>query len=218
MRYLNLALYSEGRTDDRFLSGLLLRLTQDVCAGDVEMAEQVLALADPGSPSSGTRHDRILQAATAARGAWQILFVHADADADANRARSERVDPALALLKQRFGLKGLGVGVVPVRNCEAWALADGDALRRVFGTRLDNQALGLPATPKQVESISDPKQVLEAAFKATRPSGRHARAGVASRLTQLGEEVSLDLLRQVSAFSALDSELRQALASMHILR
>ena len=42
---------------------------------------------------------------------------------------------------------------------EAWALADGEALRSAFGTVLDDRELGVPAKARDVETILDPHQV-----------------------------------------------------------
>ena len=112
---------------------------------------------------------------------------------------------------------GSGVAVIPVRETEAWALVDGDALRNIFGTTLTDGALGLPPSAGAVEAVSDPKDSLNRAFATTHPTGRRRKQGVSPLLNALGEQVSLPLLRQLTAFVSLEDELREALRQLRIL-
>lgn len=221
MHYLGLALYAEGPTDYYFLRPLLLRLCDDICRHDasqrVELSEDVIALDHPDSAQDAPRERRVIEAAQLARGAWRIVFVHTDGAGDSERQRSVLVQPALDLLQQHCARDGVGVAVIPVRETEAWALADGDALRQVFGTTLDDTRLGLPA-PGAVESERWPKERLEKAFFATGPSARRRRQGVSPLLNALGDTVALSRLRQLAGFRALETELRQALHALNILR
>lgn len=100
---------------------------------------------------------------------------------------------------------------------EAWAIVDGDALRQVFGTTLTDDEMGVSPTGS-AEAVTDPKVSLNAAFSATHPSGRRKKQGVSPMLNALGEQVSLQQLRQLDSFSALDCELRLALRQLRILQ
>ena len=220
MRYLGLALFSEGPTDDRFLVPLLQRLCQDLClkhSSELVDIADVLPLKNPKGEAGAPRAERVARAAVEAADAWQILFVHTDGAGDAGAKRAQLVVPAIALVQKRFCATGAGVAVVPVRETEAWALADGDALRFVFGTTLDDVALGVPVHARQVEAIADPKQVLERAYARTGPGGRRARAGVAALLSSLGQQVSLARLRQVDSFARTEAEAMVALESLRIV-
>lgn len=221
MQYLGLALYAEGAKDYHFLPSLLQRLCEDVCLrealGPVEVNE-VLPLNHPENTNDAPRDKRIHAAAAAADGAWNILFIHADGAGDPARVRHEQVDPALALLRQSHSGKGQGVAVVPIRETEAWAIADGEALRRVLGTRLTDRELGLPPSAAAIEATSDPKAVLSGAFQATQPTGKRRKLGISPFLNALGEQVSLLRLRELSAFSDLETELKTALRELRILR
>ena len=220
MRYLGLALYAEGSTDYHFLRPLLQRLCEDLCASEavnpVDVSE-VLALNHPAETNDEPREQRVLAAAKEAQGSWCILFVHADGASDPARARNEQVVPSLELLREAFKDKGVGVAVVPVRETEAWAIADGDAIRSAFGTSLNDGQLGLPAR-RAVEAAADPKAVLLAAFHATNPSGRRRKQGTSPYLNTLGEAVSLEHLREIGAFNRLVVELRAALRQLEILQ
>lgn len=220
MQYLGLALYAEGPTDYSFLCPLLERLCEDLCTGEaVEPVEVsvVLPLTHPVRLKDAPREKRILAAAQEARGAWGVLFVHADGAGNPARVRDQQIQPAINGLHSTPGADGRGVAVIPVRETEAWALVDGDALRRVFGTTLTDHALGLPSSAGAVESALDPKASLNDAFNATYPTGRRRKKGISPLLNGLGEQVSLPLLRQLSAFAALEDELRQALRALRIL-
>lgn len=221
MRYLGLALYAEGKTDYYFLAPLLLRLCESVCAEAVEPVEfagETLALDHRSEANDAPRDQRVLDAADQARGAWQLLFVHTDGANDPVLQRARLVEPALALLRARWGEDGLGVAVVPVRETEAWVLVDGDALRNVLGSTLSDEALGLPLSPQDVEAQLDPKAVLRAAFWATGPTGQRRRRGTSPMLNALGEQVALQRLRRLPSFQLLEEELRSALRTMRILR
>ena len=220
MRYLGLALYSEGPTDDRFLGPLLHRLCQQLChehATQLIDISNVLSLIDAGPDREKPREERIEHAALSARGAWNILFVHGDGAADPVRAIQNCVAPGLLKVHENPLFQGsAGVAVVPVRETEAWVLADGDALRAVFGTRLTDAELGIPSNPPRVEKLTDPKSVLENAFKATNPSKRRARAGAAALMDALGDRVAIEKLRLVPSFQKLDLELLHALRQIQV--
>ena len=220
MRYLGLALYAEGPTDYYFLSPVLLRLCEELClraATDPVEIGTILALDDPEQARHLGREQRIEAAAVEARNAWNILFVHTDGEGDPERAAAERVEPALARLKALDGNTGIGVAVIPVRETEAWAILDGDALRQVLGTTLTDQALGLPRTARDAEKAKDPKALLNQAFKATQPTGRRKSLGTSPYLGALGEQVALDKLRDAPSFATLEAKLTDALRRLAIL-
>jgi hypothetical protein len=221
MHYLGIALYAEGPTDYYFLRPLLQRLCEDICLREsphsVEFSE-VLALDHSDRVKNEFREVRILEAAQAARSAWRILFVHTDGANDPARAREQLVQPALALLQQEMAEEGCGVALIPIRETETWAIWDGDALRQVFGTTLSDQDLGLAGNANSVESMADPKAALNHAFYATEPSARRKKQGVSPMLNALGEQVSLERLRQIAGFALFEAELKQALRHLKILR
>lgn len=219
MHYLGLALYAEGRTDYAFLCPLLLRLCEDVCRGARQAVDigGVLPLDDPPGMARAPRDERIARAADEARPAWNILFVHADADADAHAALRERVWPSAERIRQRAYARAEIVAVIPVRETEAWTLADGDAIRRVLGTSLGNEALGLRSRGASLERLGDPKEQWNAILAAARRSRRSPRRDLAGLLPPLGERCDLDCLRELPSFQHLEADLRSALAHLQIL-
>ncbi len=105
-----------------------------------------------------------------------------------------------------------GVGVVPVRETEAWAMADTESLREVLGTTLSGEQLGLPRTGPEIEALLDPKATFASVVRAARP-GRHSRRRPApvSFLDLLGQQTRISELKRLGAFCTFQGELRAAL-------
>lgn len=217
MRWLGTALYAEGPTDVRFLQPLLQRVCTQMCSvgcsAPVEVSD-VLDLQPLPRTHGQSRGDRIAAAAREAHTAWSILFIHADADSDQERAIRERVEPARALLRADRGAQT--VGVVPVRMTETWAMADLRALKSAFGTTMSDHELGLAdVVAHGADRLTDPKATLAAAFRASHAK-RRARS-VAPYLGLIGETASFNELRKLDAYRLMESELRVALQTLGFL-
>lgn len=170
----------------------------------------------PVNHRDATRGDRIANAAERAQGEFHILFVHADGGGDAQQARRNSVTPGLALVRERLGENGRrGVAVVPVRETEAWALADAEALLDVFGTTKSATDLGLPRSAAEIEKLLDPKATFAAALTRARPGRRgRRRPSPAAFMDLLGERSSIAALSSLSAFTMMLDELRHALRDL----
>lgn len=218
MRYLGLALFAEGPTDHWLLAPILRRVVEDLCvsyAQEQVLIGEVLELWSPADSKSADRATQILQAAREAVGAFHVLFIHADGGGDPDAAVVQRAMPAIGRIAEETSLRGtLGVAVVPVRETEAWALVDGDALRAGLGTLLDDVALGVPNRPRDVEELVDPKQVLNQALAMIVRSPRRRRTLRASFFPRIGEQVRLQLLMDVPAYMHFREELHRALLTL----
>lgn len=220
MHFLQPALFAEGPTDHRFLKPLLDRLCVDLCLrsrATVETAD-VIEL----QPATAHRHlpraACIAKTALSAKSSWNLLFIHADADGDEQAARAQRVWPGIDELHRLLNsARHPAVAIVPVRTTEAWALADGKALRHAYGVTLDDRQLRIPTNPRDVEQLPDPKSALLASFLATSPSRKKARGGVAPYLGLMGGNVSIAVLRRVPAFAQLETDLLAALVSLRMI-
>ena len=216
MRYLGLALFAEGPTDHRFLRPVLSRLTEAIFLPEPVVMGEVLELHSPVPAGAARREERILTAARDALGAWDVLFIHADGGGDPGGARSGQIEPARQRIAAELAGAGESVAVVPVRETEAWALCDPDALRRAIGITLSAEALALT---RGVESIPHPKAALQRVGE--RSAGRRgARRTLGSDLflRRLGEAIDLERLRAVPAFQRLEADLREALVRLRVVR
>lgn len=212
LRYVTTALDAEGPTDYRFLSSLMRRLVEQHCldgaTSQVEVGE-VVGLDKRAADRAEARTPRY-------RDAFDLIFVHRDGAGDPPRAIREHVEP------QRRALAAAGspaqiVGVIPVREMEAWALADGDALRRVLGTTLTNTGLGLPSTIPQLERVTDPKRLLvDVVAKVVGDRKAHSQAP--SYLGLLADEIDLASIRLLPAFARCDAEVGDALRRIGVVR
>lgn len=222
MRYLSCALYAEGSSDYDFFPPLLIRMCEQICiqGGKGEPVEigPLVNLIGSRTRRDGTLAQRIEDAALASADSWTLLFVHTDGAGDPDRAIEERVTPAKTRLLESLGERHQLVPVVPVRELEAWILADGDALRASFGTTLSDDELGIPKRRKDVEKVADPKVMLEHALAATNPPRNVKRAGPPMYYASIGQLASLSALRQVPSFERTWLALMDALRALAIIR
>jgi hypothetical protein len=215
-RWLGLALYAEGPSDHRFLDELLRRTVEHLLidAGHAVDLSPVQRL--PVTTGESERATRIAAGAEGLQGAFHLLFIHADGAGDPERARCERVQPGIDAMHDRLGSAGrCGVAVVPVRETEAWALADSACLRRLLGTTRSANELGLPESADALEALADPKATFAAVVQAARPRRRgRRRTAPGSFLDLAGQQASVSELGRLKAFSTLLRELEAALQGL----
>jgi Domain of unknown function (DUF4276) len=197
-----MALVSEGISDDRFLLPVLQRSAAQLCPADaqVDQAFSVRAAAGPAAVAD------VVTALANRSGAFRLIVVHHDGGSDPDDARSRWVSS----LEDRWRAAGNSepvVGVVPVRETEAWALADPLVLRAMLGRSRSDRSLGLPPRPADLERLPDPKRTLRLLFE------RHRRWDP-EYLQGLGAGVSLDRLRELPAFRRWENDLEAALKSL----
>ena len=224
MNSLVLALYAEGRTDERFLPVVIQRTLEQILA---QRSRQVVDVPDPivvdGSIDreySG-RAERILEAARCAHG-YHALIVHADADHPTpERAMEERIRPGFDLVRQSAeAVCRQLVPIVPVQMTEAWMLIDSRALREVIGTALDAHSLGLPQHARRVESDPDPKHTLNQVIQialANRPR-RHRRFDIGALYEPLARQISLAQLQAVPSYSRFVGDMTDLLIDLHMAK
>jgi hypothetical protein len=214
LRYLGLALHCEGPTDRRFLEPLLRRALLQLVARNssvaVDIAEQFVDLA---ARSRDLKH--VARQISDAAPAIDLVFLHADGGNEPERARRERIDPVVGEIHVDRLLQL--VPVVPVRETEAWLLADPEAIRSTFGTTRSIGELGLPANAGEVEHVADPKALLETAYQRTvgpRRRRRRATRGHEGFFALLGEQVALARLQDLPAFRRFEADLISALRQL----
>lgn len=224
MTTLVLALYAEGRTDERFLPIVIQRTAEQILTLRGRMTVDILEPMVLGRKvidheKHPTYAERVLAAARHTAG-YHALILHADADhPTAERAMSERIQPGLDLVQQTDErVCDQILPLVPIRMTEAWLLADPDALRAVIGTRMDAQALGLPARSRQVESDPDPKQTLQQVIQtalANRPR-RRRRLSLGSLYEPLARQINLEQLNMIPAYQQFVDDLTKTLINLHL--
>lgn len=165
------------------------------------------------------RDQAILSMALKAAGSFDVLFLHADGGGDPSSARSTRIDPAVKRIHDETRLEGSRIcPVVPVRETEAWALADGDALRMAFGTGLADPDLGVPQHVRLVEQVTDPKRALRDPLEQVVGSRASRKVGAASFLPKIAETLDFAVLQDVPSFARLISDLNAVLMGLGFYR
>lgn len=216
-RYSTLAFLREGKTDEVFLSKVLLRATERLCSLHAG------GLVDFGPLQELMPQDRTMEAckkvAVDCAGRYDILFVHTDGNGDPEKARRERVAPIAQAVRESGHPPCRAVPVVPVRMMEAWALADGDALRHALGCAKSDSEFGLPSPRQNLEKESDPKSLLNHCSAVARGGrrSRRTRGGPSSGfLDRVAEAVSLDSLAKLPSYSRFERDLLGALVDLGI--
>jgi hypothetical protein len=199
--YLRAGLYAEGPTDYAFLSPLLDRLMDELALsrftgryilGDCEGI-------DAPRPRPAARADRIAAAIHESWDRCTVFVIHGDGAGDPERARREQIVPGIEAARVMRADRPVAVAAcIPVREIEAWMLADPDVFLLV-GART------APVCPAEPERELDPKATLR---RLLRESGlRRPRPDYAI----FGANVRFERLRELPAFVAFEQELIHAL-------
>lgn len=221
MRQLVVALFAEGRTDERFLPVVIQR------TADWILRQRALTLVEVLEPETmepdseaGNQAERILSVARKAAG-YHALIVHADADAPTREdALAHRIEPGWQLVREAENqiCRAL-LPIIPVRMTEAWMMADVEAFRQVVGTDLPADQLGFPNQPHEVESIQDPKQELGVALNQVFTGQRRRRkVNLGQYYEPLARRIRMEVLERVPAFRAFADDLTELLQRLSFIR
>jgi hypothetical protein len=158
MSSLSLALYCEGNTDRDFLPTIIQRTAQDILNKRARRYVEVLAVDVVAGISKQKDGQDILEAAMQMYG-YHAMVIHKDADSRTYKATREQCfEPGYLLAKhnRHMACEHL-IPIIPVREVEAWMLADHEVLRKVLELQERLQNLGLPKRAALVEADPDPK-------------------------------------------------------------
>lgn len=144
-----------------------------------------------------------------------LLFVHRDAEADDREVRVKEIKRAIDEFCPRVCPMVPYVSVVPIRMTEAWFLFDEAAIRRGADNPNGKSSLDLPRL-SSMESLRNPKEALIDAFLKAKDlnARRSKRVGTSKSLYLVAENITdFSPLRRLSAFQALEEELRHVVES-----
>lgn len=143
-----------------------------------------------------------------------LLFIHRDAENEGREKRLSEIQEALNVLDDQI-LSSVSdfVPVIPIRMTEAWLLIDEQAIRKAAGNPRGKQSLALPS-PRQLESIPDPKDTLQKLLKqASNIPARRWQTVSNHRVAEL--ITNFKPLEQVSAFQELRVKVKQVLEKIN---
>lgn len=200
MIYLQIGLYAEGPSDYNLLLPLVARLTAELVERHPGAFDD---LPDPlGIDARSGVKERAPRIAEAIElhPECRIVVIHTDADASALRARQQRIEPGIQEARRRLGERAPAIiACIPVREIEAWMLADEEALRRLLGK---HASMRLPSEPERLRA---PDKEIDEIFR-----GAH-RKRPRDIYAFMGKNVRIDALRRLSAFREFEAELWSAL-------
>ncbi|TYK48412.1 DUF4276 family protein [Actinomadura decatromicini] len=192
-------LVAENTTDERFLGPVVFRQLKALTERGTRHVVDV-AKTEIGECWTIKDADRVCRAVVELAEDCHLVCVHNDHN---ERGKAAKVVEALG----ERGLATPVIPLVPVRETEAWLLAD----REVWAGLRGSDPSHLPVRPRDVEKIHDPKPVLD----AVRP--RRGRRSRADYFDYIGQNVDLDVLAQIPAYAAWVAETEEALKGLGFL-
>jgi hypothetical protein len=146
-----------------------------------------------------------------------LLFIHRDAEKASLDTRLNEIKKALNKASTNSTNIQIppAVGVVPVRMTETWLLFDVDAIRQAAGNPNGTVYLDMPAL-RDLEKQKEPKKDLHALLQTATELGSHRkkRFDTNSAILRIPEYIDdFSPLRKLSAFTALEKEIKTTLKS-----
>jgi hypothetical protein len=184
MRDVVFAFYGEGKADYEFLLRVIERYLKQIAPHADFVPDRVHGIV------GNTELERQTKLAEDYAGS-HFIIIHLDADA---RTDVDAIENRLIPDYQKKRI----VPIIPIKETEAWILADFEAFKEVIGTKMSAKELGFPAQPKEVEKINEPKEVIKTAI--SRAVSRRKRIDIEEIYETMGEKVSLEQLEKVPAF------------------
>jgi hypothetical protein len=217
MNKLYIAFCGEGPTDGRLFRNLTEELVQRILLENNLTTE--LSWSRIKKPS-GSSEESLLQAASQAK-EQDILIFHRDADCS---SRDECLKNHFNSGLQKIQAEDISnrvkriIPAIPIQESEAWMLCDKALLKKLLETNLTDQQLELTYQVKRVESIRDPKQVIQRAITIHREQLPARKRKLAVNLPDMYErfstEVSIDKLMQLPSFGTYEYDLRTAVKAI----
>ena len=219
MSTLSLALCCEGSTDQHFLPIVIQRTAENVLDKCAKHIVEVLPVEVIEAPKRKQGRG-ILEAAIKAAGRHSLI-VHTDADNRTyEQAKNQSFVPGYNLVQRttRQVCKNL-VPIIPIREIEAWMLADHEVLREVLGTNVSAQNLGLPEKARLVEANPDPKAAINKviAIAYAKRSKRHRKVYWNELYESLAQEIRLERLKEVPAYKHFEEDLTEVLITLNVI-
>jgi hypothetical protein len=211
--WINALLFCEGNTDHRFFETLIPRVVHRLTLESPHIVEIHIL---PSLPSSlRGRYPDFRKAIEGYIASINLLLIHSDGNGDPEAVRKTVIAPYLEAIADLHGFER--TQIIPIREMEAWALADPDAIPRVTRSTVSASTLLLPERAGEVEAITDPKMRLDEAISQCHNPRRGTRLRGRDFFDNLGSQVSLDRLIAVPSFRVLYSDLREALIRLGAL-
>ncbi len=213
MNVLTIAYIAEGRTDERFLGGIIKRTFESLLLIETDALIDVYDPLYLGKATLDTIPDLLEKVE-----GYLVLCVHTDADkAKADMAFKQRIEPIFKAIRAKNKNIKL-VAVVPVYMTESWMLADKETLKKELFTDKNNTELGLNTA---VETINNPKERIEEAIKIIDrdlPLKERNQVKIGELYTPLGQQIKLTALERLSSYQVFKTAVRNSLIALNFIK
>lgn len=212
-------LFTEGTTDNRFLSSVVQRTLEEVafdCTGDIETKVEIICI----NKSGLTFNEQVLDASKLAFNKFGItlLFVHTDSDSPSDEFIFQtKIIPAQKILLEQDNTycKSM-IAIVPIQMSESWMIADKQLLKDEIGIEKTDTELGIHLNP---ESITNPKSLIENIIRLSKEdlSKRRRNKGLnISDLYQIiGQKIEISELDKLSSYIKFKTSLINKLRDLN---
>ena len=212
-------LFTEGTTDNRFLSSVVQRTLEEVafdCTGDIETKVEIIAIKKTGL----NFNEQVLEASRYAFEKFGItlLFVHTDSDLPSDELifQTKIIPAQKTLLEQDNNYCKNMIAIVPIQMSESWMIADKELLKDEIGIEKSDAELEIHLNP---ESITNPKSIIENIIRLSKEelTKRKRNKGlVISDLYQIiGQKIEISELDKLSSYMKFKTSLINKLRELN---
>ncbi len=217
MNKLHIAFCGEGTTDVKLFRNLTEELVQRILLESNITAE--LSWTKIKKPP-GNSEEALLQAASKAK-EQHVLIFHRDADCKSrDECLQNHFNSGLQKIREMNASNRIKhiIPAIPIQESEAWMLCDKELLKDLLETDLSYQELELTYQVKRIESIRDPKAVIQRAInnhqQRLSPRKRKRAVELPDLYERFGTEVQIDKLMQIPSFATYERDLRDVLSAI----
>lgn len=213
-------LFTEGATDNRFLSSVVERTLEDIafdCTGDIETKVEIITI----NKTNLNFNEQVLEASRIALDKFGILliFVHTDSDNFNDEIIFQsKILPAQELLSaqdESVFCKNM-VAIVPIKMTESWMIADKELLKSEIGIDKTDAELGIHSNP---ESIANPKTLIEQIIRISKEDitkrKRNKGLNISDLYQIIGQKIELSELEKLSSYAKFKEALIHKLKELN---
>lgn len=207
---ITIAYFVEGSTDERFLSPIIQRTFYHLVAEaafDIDVATPIYL--------DKSTEECVKEYVEEVKG-YSAVCIHVDGDKDSyEKAYDYKYEKLAHILTSN---KSNVVPLIPIRETEAWMLADKELLFRQLQVEAKKVDFNLTNDP---EKVADPKKHLKELIRAvqqTMPKKVRKVVGIEKLYTPLGNQLPIEKLQQLPSYQAFYEAAKQALIKENLLQ
>ena len=209
---------TEGTTDIRFLENIIRKSFEKVI---LECDTEIEVYQPEHLRKEGNGFVEQIRGLVRKYPYFHVICVHSDSDSsDMNNVLQNKITPAFIAVNEIEGsaCKNL-VALIPVQMTEAWMMADLNLLKEKIGTNKSNEELGLPVRVNAIESISDPKNVINEALRVAQEeqSRRRKKLTISQLYSPISQELTIEQLEVLPSYKVFLENVRNSLRILNYL-